>query len=183
VRLVARICETVEFAHARGVVHRDLKPENIMLGPFGEVIVLDWGIARVPLTEPAGEDAGERLGTREFMAPEQRVGRGDGVDSRSDVYAIGCILNSLLLPRGRPVARPLQSIIAKATAGDRAARYASAGALGDDLLRFVDAVPVKAHRETWWERGARLLRRHQLLVALIATYVIVRIVLFFAMSR
>ncbi len=129
-RLVARICETVEFAHARGVVHRDLKPENIMLGPFGEVIVLDWGIARVPRTAPAGRDAGERLGTRAFMAPEQREGRGDEVDARSDVFAIGCILQSLLRPGARPIARPLQSIIAKATAGDRAARYASAGALG-----------------------------------------------------
>ncbi len=182
-RLVARICETVDFAHARDVIHRDLKPENIMLGPFGEVIVLDWGIARVRPEVGIGPDGGERLGTRAFMAPEQREGLGDEVDARSDVFSIGCILRSLLRPDKIPIARPLESIIAKATANDRAVRYASAGALGDDLLRFVDAVPVGAHRETWLERGLRLLRRHQLLVALIATYIIVRMVLFFAMSR
>jgi serine/threonine-protein kinase len=182
-RLVARICETVDFAHAHGVIHRDLKPANVMLGPFGEVIVLDWGIARVRAPDQAGESRSERLGTRAFMSPEQRDGPGEEVDARSDVYSIGCILQSLLRPQERKTARPLLSIIAKATATEREARYASAGALGIDLLRFVDAVPVQAHRESWFERGARLLRRHQLLVALIATYVVVRIVLFFALSR
>jgi eukaryotic-like serine/threonine-protein kinase len=180
VRLVARICETVQFAHAQGVIHRDLKPDNVMLGPFGEVVVLDWGIARLAA---APGDGGGRAGTREFTAPEQLAGREDATDARSDVYSLGCILRALLRPTERKIARPLLSIIAKATATARDARYASARDLGEDLLGFLDGFPVEAHRETWFERVSRLFRRHQLLVTLILTYVVMRIVIFFLLSR
>ncbi|MBV8761638.1 MAG: protein kinase [Deltaproteobacteria bacterium] len=105
------VCLAVEFAHTRGVIHRDLKPANIMLGDFGEVYVLDWGIARVEAEddlvgsiEPrpsagGGTEAGAVLGTVGYMPPEQL--RGLPVDRRADVYALGCILFEILA--GKPL--------------------------------------------------------------------------------
>lgn len=129
-RIFNRICEPVAFAHARGVIHRDLKPANIMVGPFGEVLVMDWGVAKyrgaaAPEDSGAGADAsdavdegesvgagvggiadtapGTVLGTPGFMAPEQARGRLEQVDERSDVYALGAILYFMLtrqVPKG-----------------------------------------------------------------------------------
>ncbi|MEQ8765746.1 MAG: serine/threonine-protein kinase [Planctomycetota bacterium] len=118
-RVVERICEAVAFAHAHGVIHRDLKPENVMVGAFGEVLVLDWGVAKVLGEEeaPAPSASGDRaegegtlpgtiLGTPGFMAPEQARGQVDRVDARSDVYAIGAILHDLLTRAHRSGNRP-----------------------------------------------------------------------------
>jgi serine/threonine-protein kinase len=106
----ASVCHAVDFAHARGVVHRDIKPGNVMLGDFGEVYLLDWGLAKVvgapdprlpsgpPIT--VGSDPGAKtvhgatMGTPGYMSPEQA--RGDEVDTRADVYALGAILFELL---------------------------------------------------------------------------------------
>jgi serine/threonine-protein kinase len=107
----ASVCHAVDFAHARGVLHRDLKPGNVMLGDFGEVYLLDWGLAKVvgtpeprlPSGPPAiasGSDPGAKtvhgatMGTPGYMAPEQV--RGEDVDPRADVYALGAILFELL---------------------------------------------------------------------------------------
>ncbi len=112
----AEICLAIEFAHTKGVVHRDLKPANIVLGEFGEVYVLDWGIARVLHDTQAesfdtldtldgGEtQAGAILGTPGYMSPEQVAGD-DTLDGRADVYALGCMLFEILAleplhPRG-----------------------------------------------------------------------------------
>jgi len=115
-RAFADVCLAVEFAHVRGIVHRDLKPDNIMLGDFGEVYVLDWGVAKI-LGEDDGDFAdigsgsGERatragtaVGTPGYMAPEQVRGRAD-VDGRADVYTLGLVLFEILcgeplFPRG-----------------------------------------------------------------------------------
>ncbi len=106
------VCQAIAYAHSRGVVHRDLKPENVVLGGFGEVIVLDWGLARVldrldhedslpivDLTDDAHAEAtraGQQLGTPAYMAPEQAAGRLDLVDRRTDVYGLGAILFEIL---------------------------------------------------------------------------------------
>ena len=101
-RIFVDICLAIEFAHTRGVVHRDLKPANIVLGEFGEVYVLDWGIARVTggaafadIDAEGGTTAGSVLGTPGYMSPEQLYGA-DDLDGRSDVYALGCLLFELL---------------------------------------------------------------------------------------
>ena len=114
-RAFADVCLAVEFAHSRGVIHRDLKPANITLGDFGEVYVLDWGIARVSgetdvttsASEPSSGDAtqaGAILGTPGYIAPE--IVRGEPIDSRTDVYGLGCILFEILT--GQPHSRTLE---------------------------------------------------------------------------
>ncbi|MEW6303576.1 MAG: protein kinase [Verrucomicrobiota bacterium] len=123
-----KVCDAVAYAHAKGIVHRDLKPENIMLGHFGEVLVMDWGLAKVlgstgdpPVPSGASPDGsggeqgfqeqeqlpgnealtldGAVMGTPQFMAPEQAEGRIGDIDERTDIFALGGILYSLLTLR------------------------------------------------------------------------------------
>ncbi len=115
------ICQTIAFAHSRNVIHRDLKGDNVILGDFGEVIVLDWGLAK-RLDDQGGEDEedtsldpgatmafaqdtepsaavtmqGEKLGTPPYMAPEQATGQVDQIDRRTDVYGLAAILYQIL---------------------------------------------------------------------------------------
>jgi serine/threonine-protein kinase len=95
-----RVCDAVAFAHSQGVIHQDLKPSNIMVGPYGEVYVMDWGIA-ARLDEgkvvPEGdEQVVGSSGTPGFMAPEQALGCPDGLDIRSDVFSLGAMLYVVL---------------------------------------------------------------------------------------
>ena len=125
-RAFVDVCLAIEFAHTRGIVHRDLKPANVMLGEFGEVYVLDWGIARVlaERAEDGGPDAapaaagdtvaGALLGTPGYMAPEQARGDAD-LDGRADVYALGCILFEILA--GEPLHAGGEAGLAEAKAG------------------------------------------------------------------
>ncbi|HKU61063.1 MAG TPA: serine/threonine-protein kinase [Gemmatimonadales bacterium] len=199
-RLFLRICETVGFAHAQGIVHRDLKPSNVMVGAFGEVLVLDWGIARVTRdleaavpaaptapragaggrsgTHPDDTAPGTVLGTPGFMAPEQAQGRHDLVDARTDVFALGAILRALLHPEpgsGR-VAPALVSIWSRAMAAGPEQRYDSAAALAADLARYLDGEPVRAHRESLAERAGRVFRKYQTAIVLVLTYLLIRFV-------
>jgi serine/threonine protein kinase len=133
-RAFVDVCLAIEFAHARGFVHRDLKPTNISLGDYGEVYVLDWGIARairdpgpdvvgttIPTLDGATQ-AGALLGTPGYMAPEQA--RGEPVGTSADVYALGCMLFEILAgeplhPRGtheaiaRTISEPTESPAAR----------------------------------------------------------------------
>jgi tetratricopeptide (TPR) repeat protein len=106
------VCQAIAYAHSRGVIHRDLKPENVVLGGFGEVLVLDWGLAktvdeldhaddlpRVAISDEADgalTRTGSRLGTPSYMSPEQASGRLELIDARTDVYGLGAILFEVL---------------------------------------------------------------------------------------
>ena len=181
-RIFERICEAVAFAHAHGVIHRDLKPENVMVGSFGEVLVMDWGVAKVA-ADDSDSSAGSVVGTHGYMPPEQ--GRGDVADERSDVFALGGILHFLLArqhptpaatsPAGAPAA--LASICRKAMATEPGNRYASARELAAEVGRYLQGERVAAHRETILERVGRVTSRHRAWILLVLAYLVMRLLL------
>jgi serine/threonine-protein kinase len=159
-RAFAEVCLAVELAHVRGIVHRDLKPENILLGDFGEVYILDWGVAKL-VGEDDGEfadvgsgsgehatAAGTTIGTPGYMAPEQACGMPD-IDGRTDIYALGCVLFEILA--GEPLhPRGPEAVQSALTGCDaRPSRRAAGRAIAPEL----DALCVAA---TATERDGRL---------------------------
>ena len=197
-RTFQKICEAVSFAHAHNVLHRDLKPQNIMVGPFGEVLVMDWGLAKVLNPEAAThvnaeENAiglpqesrleaegdvpdtahGAVLGTPGYMAPEQARGETTAIGRRADVYALGAVLNFLLRDSGR-TAKPLAAISRKATAENIDLRYSSVEELGNDISRFLDGMPVSAYPEGAVTRGWRWVIRNRAWILLILVYLVMR---------
>ena len=117
-RVLASVCNAVHFAHSRGIVHRDLKPENVMIGSFGEVYVLDWGIAVSLREDPSGRlpsaaSATDVAGTPVYMAPEMLLGDPAMLSERTDVYLLGAILYEVFT--GQPPHRGdnLQALIAQ----------------------------------------------------------------------
>ena len=142
-----KVCDAIAFAHSRGIIHRDLKPENIMVGEFGEVLVMDWGLAKFEhdhlpeiakdldsefatrlgaLTEEGSQavaDSGLTLdgavmGTPQFMPPEQASGKIAEIDARSDVFALGAILYSILTLRPPFRGKTVRDILDKARSGN-----------------------------------------------------------------
>jgi serine/threonine-protein kinase len=202
-RVFRRICEPVAFAHAHGVIHRDLKPSNIMVGAFGEVLVMDWGVAkRADRATPENSDMNEgrdaqgetlhgtRLGTPGWMAPEQETGDVGRSDTRTDVYGLVAILRFMLgagpgegkTGEFRRTPRPLRAICARAMATEPDFRYPDAQTLAADIDSFLAGDPVSAYREPVWERAARFYRKYRTAILLIVTYLIMRALLL-AFSR
>ena len=175
-RLFEKICEAVAFAHNRGVIHCDLKPQNIMVGEFGEVFVVDWGVARAidGAVLPAA-------GTPHYMAPEQSSPGGHALDTRTDIFALGRILGDLMTGRDPMTSppRPLAAIARKASAQDPADRFGDVQQLAADVGRFLDGLPVLAYRDTVPERLARFCRRNQVLLLLLGAYLAVKLFLYF----
>lgn len=155
--ILLRVCETVQFAHSRGVLHLDIKPENVMVGAFGEVYLVDWGIAR-RMDEGEDADVAGIVGTPAYMAPEMVIG--SELSPRTDVYLLGATLHQVLTGRARHHGTDLQSVLLaaavsdrvgysadvpapladlcnRATARDPEGRPADAGAFRQEVLRFI----------------------------------------------
>jgi eukaryotic-like serine/threonine-protein kinase len=161
VAMLLQVAQTVAYAHARGVIHRDLKPSNIMVGSFGEVQVMDWGLAKVlprggvkedaraglelpmdetliatshPSIDPDGDfsRAGSIVGTPSYMAPEQARGETDRVDERADVFALGSILAEILTGQPAFTGRSGIEILRKAARGDLLDAFARLDGSGAD---------------------------------------------------
>jgi serine/threonine protein kinase len=202
-RVFQKICDAVAFAHARGVVHRDLKPENVMVGAFGEVLVMDWGVAKLlqPDTDaappPDGPDpalaaetvTGTVVGTPGYMAPEQARGAVDRVGPWSDVYALGGVLRFLLTLRapgegeGRAGPRPLASVAARALAEAPGQRYSGPEEMSAEVSRYLEGRPVLAHRESLPERAGRLFSRYRTPILLVLAYLLARSLLILIFRR
>ncbi len=192
-------CDAVAFAHAHGVIHRDLKPQNIMIGSFGEVLVLDWGVAKIKPQMNADElrsnsalsssaficgdtSHGTVIGTRDYMAPEQARGEIDQLDERADVYSLGAVLYFLLKDQSK-VSKAAEAICLKATARDKQDRYSSASELSVDIGRLLDAEPVSAYRESVLEKVSRWVSKNRFLVLLVLAYLLMRIFFVFTSRR
>jgi PAS domain S-box-containing protein len=150
------VCDTLSYAHSRGIIHRDLKGENVVVGEFGEVVVIDWGLAKRigELDADAGEldepDApglsdglqtmhGTAMGTPAFMAPEQALGEVDKLDERTDVYGLAAILYQILTGSPPFVGRDVPAILnAVCTAPPNAPRR-----LNPDLPPELEAICLK----------------------------------------
>jgi eukaryotic-like serine/threonine-protein kinase len=199
---VIAVTDALAYAHAQRIVHRDLKPGNVLVGEFGETLVIDWGLAK-ELDRAIGDGpvrasisnitdltvAGSVMGTPGFMSPEQAAGT--DVDERTDVYALGTILYTLLAgtapywegdttlsparlaarqKAGPPtplatlaprVPKDLQVIVERAMARDREARYATAKEMAEELHRFAAGQLLRSREYTTRELVVRWLRRHR----------------------
>lgn len=179
------VCNTVGYAHSQGICHRDLKPANILIGPFGETLVVDWGLAKVfqgsdrfpsePSVgrSPMRDSVTEGIGTRGFVAPES-FGQATIADwPRLDVYSLGAILYCILTnsapeekqpsPRGiePDVPKALEAVCLKALAHDPRSRYATAIELADDLERYLAGQPVSVLREGPIDRTVRWINNNR----------------------
>ncbi|MGE3853726.1 MAG: protein kinase [Planctomycetota bacterium] len=218
-----KVCDAIGYAHARKVIHRDLKPDNVMVGAFGEVLVMDWGLAR-PLTgESASHDDmlvpdappppdvksdrrfmltldGQIVGTLPYMPPEQAEGRHSELDTRADIYSLGAVLYQVLtnsapftgtdlqklrdqvsegrlLPPSRRapaerVPRELEAVVLRAMAFDPADRYPTAGALRDDVERFMDGRALESVQYGRIELIAKWVQRNRVLAGGVAATIL-----------
>ena len=199
VRIMVQVCEGVHAAHRLGIIHRDLKPGNVMIEktPEGEwyPLVLDFGLAWMPETT-ALTQAGQTVGTPQYMSPEQA--RGQPLDRRSDVYALGVTLFEFICgrppfegdqpldilrraaeqeppsPRSLLPSLPwdLETIILKALEKSPDRRYDSAKAMAEDLQHFLDGEPISARPVSRAERTLKWVRRHRVLTGVVAASVV-----------
>ncbi len=180
-------CYGVAAAHEKKILHCDLKPANIMIGSFGEVLVLDWGLAR-EFDAPADENKKEISGTPAYMAPELVTGELKTPDEQTEVYALGTILYSILSrkqspfdldldqktlmekvalgkyiplhpPKGERLSRELSAICRKAMERDREKRYRTVSGLLNDLHNYRDGYPVAAYSPNIFYRFFKFCRR------------------------
>src|SRR4051794_34567604 len=191
-QLLIPVARALDFAHQNNVVHRDMKPGNILLDPQGVPKVTDFGIAKRLAAESALTLSGAVIGTPIYMAPEQARGTSRDVGAAADIYSLGAILYEMLA--GRPpflpdesdtsiivrvvtetpvlpswhkpgLPRDLETVCLKCLAKEPRERYPSAGAVADDLQRFIEHQPVLTRRVSSLRRPS--LRRLAVLIAVV----------------
>ncbi|HEY1553713.1 MAG TPA: serine/threonine-protein kinase [Kofleriaceae bacterium] len=217
---LAAACDAIAYAHSQRIIHRDLKPSNVLIGEYGETVVIDWGLAkdldtadspasatqtrgpRAFVERPSHREitsqsstltvAGAVMGTPAYMPPEQA--RGEPVDQRADVFALGAMLYHLLAGKPPYAARTATDVLASAALGkfvplaqrvkkvplelhaivERAMapnpidRYPNAGELAEEVRRFLTGRLVDAHRYTALQRVGRFVKRHRAAVTISA---------------
>jgi hypothetical protein len=204
-QLFCQVCAGVHYGHQRGVIHRDLKPDNLLVNGEGQVKIIDFGVARATdsdiTTTTLHTQAGELLGTLQYMSPEQCDGDPRDLDVRSDVYSLGVVLYELLCGRppydlshlsltaaarrireqepellhlaDREGQRNLQAIVHRALAKDREDRYQSAAELALDLESHLAGDPIQAQSPSLFHRLGRFIGRHPVLTTAVAVGVLV----------
>ena len=214
--LFAGICDAVSAAHVRGIVHRDLKPGNIRLDDAGTPHVLDFGLAKSAAGDEGRElmahsmtMTGQFIGSLPWASPEQAEGDSDGIDLRTDVYALGVMLYQLLTRRfpynvvgnirqvvdnilqaqpQRPsilaadVDDDVETIVLKCLSKDRERRYQSAVELARDLRHYLSGEPIEAKRDSSWYVLGKALRRHRAGVLVASTFLVLLIAFGVTMS-
>ncbi len=205
---LVNLTEAMAYAHDRNIIHRDLKPANVLVGDYGETVVIDWGLAKdleeddvdaaaAPVANREGLTMhGSIVGTPAYMPPEQA--RGETVDKRADVYAIGALIWHVLAGRApftgtsvdeilesvkastlAPLAtlvpevpQELVTIVERAMAHDPDLRYPSARELAEDLASFQAGKLVASHHYSTWQLARRWVRRHRALVLAIVALLV-----------
>ncbi|WP_435019980.1 protein kinase domain-containing protein [Tundrisphaera sp. TA3] len=197
-RLAAEVARAIQHAHERGILHRDLKPSNILLDEEGRPLVTDFGLAKRSGDDSGLTQSGAIVGTPSYMAPEQASGQTAEITAQTDVYGLGAVLYALL--SGRPpfvagsiietieavrtrspappsranprVGRDLETICLKCLEKDPWRRYASAGAVADDLRRWLDGEPIEARPVGAAGRAWMWSRRNPIVSGLLAAMVL-----------
>ena len=186
--LFLHVCDTIAYAHHRGVIHRDLKPENIMIGKYREVYVMDWGLAKVVSSDEKPPSPESTIsGTARYFPPEVLLKK--PLDLRSDIFTLGLILQEIVTLRdavkgrdlkeiidhilkgqiepirhhfGRKIHPSLCAVIRKATAYRLEDRYQTVDDLSEDLRRYLGGLSVSARPDNLWDKTKRLLLGHHL---------------------
>jgi serine/threonine protein kinase/Flp pilus assembly protein TadD len=184
--LLIKMARTVHFAHERGILHRDIKPGNILLDRHGEPHLTDFGLARLIEQESTITNSFDVLGTPSYMAPEQAAGQAKELTAAADVYSLGAVFYQMLTgqppfaggttyetirlvmerdPRNPRLWNPkidvdLATICLKCLEKDPHQRYPSAGALAEDLERWLRHEPIRARRTNVFIRGKKWLQRN-----------------------
>jgi serine/threonine protein kinase/WD40 repeat protein len=209
VALVASACDAVQHAHQRGIIHRDLKPGNILVDEEGQPKVVDFGVARPADAAASGvtmrTEIGQLVGTLAYMSPEQVAADPDGIDTRTDIHALGVILFRLLTGRlpyahddpplpelARRILQDnpprlatfdpslrgdLEIIVSRALAKEKERRYASAAGFAADLRRYLAGQPISAAADSAWYVVRRQLGRYRAALAVSAVVVLALVAL------